>query len=40
MVDWSGDRSGRSALRYWTRFMGAKDLRDNEQVRKTYLGED
>ena len=28
MVAWDQDRAGRSALRYWTRFMGAKDLRD------------
>ena len=28
MVDWSADRSGHTARRYWIRFMGAKDLRD------------
>ena len=27
-VDWSKGRSGRSAFRYWTRFMGAEDARD------------
>ncbi|MET0274788.1 MAG: S9 family peptidase [Phenylobacterium sp.] len=27
-VDFSRDRAGVSALRYWTRYMGAKDLRD------------
>jgi dipeptidyl aminopeptidase/acylaminoacyl peptidase len=28
MVDWSSDRNGHTARRYWIRFMGAKDLRD------------